>query len=55
MGHASIAITLDRYGHLFPGSEGEAAKLVDEYLERVAGAGPVGQPSSDAQRSRAAD
>jgi integrase len=35
MGHASISITLDRYGHLFPGSEDEAAELVDAYLERV--------------------
>ncbi len=29
MGHASISITLDRYGHLFPGSEDEAAGLLD--------------------------
>ena len=35
MGHASITITLDRYGHLFPGSEEEAAALVDAYLARV--------------------
>jgi integrase len=32
MGHANIAITLDRYGHLMPGSEGEAAALLDSYL-----------------------
>jgi hypothetical protein len=32
---ASISITLDRYGHLFPGSEDEAAELVDAYLDRV--------------------
>jgi integrase len=35
MGHASITITLDRYGHLMPGSEDEAADLLDEYLERA--------------------
>jgi integrase len=35
MGHASISITLDRYGHLFPGSEDEAAQLTDAYLARV--------------------
>jgi integrase len=35
MGHASISITLDRYGHLFPGSEDEAANLVDAYLDCV--------------------
>lgn len=33
MGHATIAITLDRYGHLMPGSEEEAAGLLDTYLD----------------------
>jgi integrase len=33
MGHAKIGITLDRYGHLMPGSEEEAAGLLDGYLE----------------------
>ena len=33
MGHANISITLDRYGHLMPGSEEEAAALLDSYLE----------------------
>ncbi len=33
MGHASIAITLDRYGHLMPGSGAEAAGLLDAYLK----------------------
>ena len=33
MGHANISITLDRYGHLMPGSEAEAAGLLDAYLE----------------------
>ena len=32
MGHANISITLDRYGHLMPGSEAEAAQLLDGYL-----------------------
>ena len=32
MGHAKISITLDRYGHLMPGSEAEAAQLLDSYL-----------------------
>ena len=32
MGHANISITLDRYGHLVPGSEEEAASLLDSYL-----------------------
>jgi integrase len=34
MGHASITITLDRYGHLLPGSEGEAAGLLNAFLAR---------------------
>lgn len=33
MGHAKIGITLDRYSHLMPGSEEEAAALLDSYLE----------------------
>jgi integrase len=32
MGHANIAITLDRYGHLMPGAEDEAAGMMDAYL-----------------------
>jgi integrase len=38
MGHANIAITLDKYGHLMPGNEQEAATLLDAYLERCADA-----------------
>jgi hypothetical protein len=34
MGHSSITITLDTYGHLLPGSQDEAAVLIDAYLER---------------------
>jgi integrase len=32
IGHANISITLDLYGHLMPGSEAEAAGLLDAYL-----------------------
>ena len=35
MGHANISITLDRYGHLMPGNEEDAADLLDAYLERA--------------------
>jgi integrase len=34
MGHSSIAITYDRYGHLLPGSANEATNLIDAYLQR---------------------
>jgi integrase len=32
LGHASIAITYNRYGHLFPGDECEALDLLDAFL-----------------------
>jgi integrase len=41
LGHASIAITLDRYGHLMPRNEGEAVGLVDAYLRRECAAKAV--------------
>jgi integrase len=45
MGHANISITLDRYGHLMPGSEGEAAELLDAYLARSQA--PQGRTASE--------
>ena len=38
MGHSSIAITLDRYGHLMPGAYDEAADLANEYLDQAVAA-----------------
>jgi integrase len=35
MGHANISVTMDRYGHLMPGNEAEAAGLLDAYLQRA--------------------
>jgi len=37
MGHSSITVTLDRYGHLMPGSEDEAAGMLEDYLARATG------------------
>ncbi len=34
MGHSTISMTLDRYGHLMPGNEGEAAEMLAVYLGR---------------------
>jgi integrase len=34
MGHSSIQVTYDRYGHLMPGSEAEVEGLLDTYLAR---------------------
>ncbi len=36
MGHASIQITFDLYGHLMPGNEREAVTLIDAFLARDA-------------------
>jgi integrase len=36
MGHSSVTITYDRYGHLMPGNENEAAQMLDDYLEKAA-------------------
>ncbi len=35
MGHANTSTTFDRYGHLMPGNESEAAERLDAYLERA--------------------
>jgi integrase len=36
MGHSTITMTLDRYGHLMPGNEDEAAAMLAAYLQREA-------------------
>lgn len=41
MGHASIQTTYDLYGKLMPGSEAEAAALVDAYLARANASPPI--------------
>ncbi len=51
MGHASITTTLDRYGHLFPGSEAEAASLLDAYLARADSDSRIAQLDSAATSS----
>jgi integrase len=33
MGHASITVTFDLYGHLMPGTESEGAAMLDAFLE----------------------
>ena len=34
MGHGSVSITADRYGHMLPGAEDEVGKLFDAFLNR---------------------
>jgi integrase len=43
MGHANIGVTFDRYGHLMPGNEEEAAGLLDAYLDRANTAARIAQ------------
>lgn len=43
MGHADIATTFDKYGHLLPGSEDEAAARLDAYFAQTV-AQTVAQP-----------
>jgi integrase len=55
LGHASIQITLDRYGHLMPGNEQESVALVDAYLERATVLRQSATVPSGFQRLRAED
>jgi integrase len=46
LGHARIQITLDLYGHLFPGHEDEAASMLDAYFARAAGGSTAAQTAA---------
>jgi hypothetical protein len=46
MGHSSITVTIDRYGHLLPGGEAEAAAL----LKRLPRAKPPMSPTAVSRR-----
>jgi integrase len=41
LGHANISMTMDKYGHLMPGNEDEAAGLLDAYLTRARAVDPT--------------
>jgi integrase len=43
LGHSSIGVTFDRYGHLMPGNEAEAVQLIDAYLQR---SNTLGRPAA---------
>jgi integrase len=53
MGHANIGITLDLYGHMMPGSEAEAATLLDAYLAREVDGSTVAQTVADTANAAA--
>jgi integrase len=37
MGHSTISMTFDTYGHLMPGALNEAAAVTNAYLAKLAG------------------
>jgi hypothetical protein len=54
MGHSTISMTFDTYGHLMPGALNEAAAVTNAYLAKLAGrpalqlvAGSLGQSCPD--------
>jgi integrase len=51
MGHATIAITFDLYGHLMPGNEGEAAGLLDAFLARQYGSAELERTEARVRRA----
>lgn len=52
MGHSTIEMTFDRYGHLMPGSRDQARERVDAYLAKSCGptAGQEGSGDSGSER-----
>ena len=51
MGHSTIAVTFDLYGHLMPGSEAEAADLLNAYLASSRrDTGATSDPAQDGSR-----
>ena len=49
-----MTITYDRYGHLMPGNEEEAAALLDAYLRRADTRARTAQLDSRAERETTA-
>lgn len=48
MGHATINITLELYGHLMPGNEDEAATPLDGYFAERTAAQTAARPEESA-------
>jgi integrase len=52
LGHSSIQITFDRYGHLFPGHEDEAADLLNAYIAAAVPNGVTKKPRRRRRRAK---
>jgi integrase len=46
LGHSSIQITQDRYGHLFPEQFTQLAEALDATFEQALSTGPISMPTS---------
>jgi integrase len=46
LGHATIQMTFDRYGHLMPGSRDQARARMDEYLAHFPEDSPMASPQA---------
>jgi integrase len=55
LGHASITITLDLYGHLLPGALAEAADRLDAYLDKTGTATGTATGTTPAKSLQATD
>jgi integrase len=55
MGHSSIKVTFDLYGHLMPGSEREAAGMLDSFLERASSQARVADVSAGSENPGACE
>ncbi len=47
MGHSSVTVTLDRYGHLYEGLDGQIADALDDVLRTSRGLAAACAPSAD--------
>ncbi len=47
MGHSSVTVTLDRYGHLYEGLDGQIADALDDVLRTSRGLAAACVPSAD--------
>jgi integrase len=47
MGHSSVTVTLDRYGHLYQGLDGQIADALDDVLRNSRGLAAACTPSAD--------
>ena len=54
MGHATIQMTFDRYGHLMPGSRDQARARMDAFLARERHGLPLSLPLSPSEAPEAA-